>query len=88
MTNLKKIALVMTAAAAVTLGGCHVFKQKSVAKHADATVTQQVALPAVSLQSLDARVTDIEKRMAAARAARARAAVVVAPVKKHFYEVN
>lgn len=84
--NLQKIALAMTAAAAVTLGGCHVLKQKPVAGHVAATATTQVAPPAVSLQSLDARVTDIEKRMAAARAARAKAAIIVAPVKKHFYD--
>jgi hypothetical protein len=76
IVNMKTtIFLTTLAAVAVTLGGCHVFKQAPVARHADVTVTQQTARPAPTLESLDARVSDIEKRMAAARAANARAAV-------------
>lgn len=71
MMNLQKIALVLTAAAAVTLGGCHVLKTQTTAKHATATVKVEVP---VTLESLDVRVRDIENRMAAARAARAKAA--------------
>lgn len=68
-----KIMTVLAVAAAVTLGGCHVFKQKSVATGAVATVKQAAPIPAVTLENLDVRVADIEHRMAAARAARAAA---------------
>lgn len=60
-------------AVAVTLGGCHVFKQKPVAHSVAAQEKQVVVAPALSLESLDLRVSDIEDRMARARAARARA---------------
>jgi hypothetical protein len=73
MTLLHKMSVVSLVVVGVTLGGCHVFKQKQ--DHRVAVVpVSQVDRPAPTLESLDARVTDIERRMAAARAANARAA--------------
>lgn len=68
-------------ASAVTLGGCHVFKQPPVRQSAGVTVIQKASQPAVTIQSLDARVTALEDRLNKARAARAAAAkAAAAPV--------
>lgn len=58
----------------VTLGGCHVLKPKSEAKHATAPVKKEVVLPAASLEELNIRLTNVERRLDAAKAARAKAA--------------
>lgn len=67
-------------ASAVTLGGCHVFKQAPIRQNAAVTVMPKASQPAVTVASLDARVTAIEDRLNKARAARAAAAkAAVAP---------
>lgn len=73
-----KIAALLVAAA-VTLGGCHVFKQHPVAGNAHAV--KQVVLPVASVEELDIRVTNIEHRLDAAKLARARAAMKPLPLK-------
>lgn len=58
---MKKYLTIATVAVAVTLGGCHVFKQKPVAKPVAAEKAQIVSV-APTLQSLDARLTAVEQR--------------------------
>lgn len=65
-----KLMTAMTVVLSVSLGGCHVFKSQS-GTHAVAVT--ETAKPKVTVEELDIRVTDIERRMAAARAARAKA---------------
>lgn len=67
---LKTMAMIV--GLSVSVAGCHVFKQHPEVKSVDATVIQKTAKLAPTLQELDLRVTDIERRMAAARAYRAK----------------
>lgn len=62
----------------VMLAGCHVFKQHPAAGPVAVQVTSQKAVPAVSLQSLDARLKVVESRNARIDA-RARANKVAQP---------
>lgn len=63
-----KSSLIALIIAGVALGGCNIHKQVAVKKQDRA----EVSAPKLSLESLDLRVADIERRMAAARAARAK----------------
>lgn len=90
MINVKTLIAGILVASAVTLGGCHVFKKPQAAKSADVTVMAKTSQPVVSLSSLNDRLTAVEGRLNAARAARAKLRATVAepvpvPVKKHFY---
>lgn len=72
-----KSSLIALIIAGVVLGGCNIHKQSVVKKQDRA----EVSVPKVSLESLDLRVSDIERRMAAARAAakaKAHAPLVIA----------
>lgn len=75
--TMKYIPMIGIVALAVTLGGCHVFKQPKVQAPVAVTETQK-AVSAPTLSNLDLRVTAIEKRMDRARAqyAKDRAALI------------
>lgn len=64
--------MAMIVGLSVSVAGCHVFKPKSEVSSANVMVIQKTAKLAPTLQELDLRVTDIERRMAAARAYRAK----------------
>lgn len=84
---MNKFFLAGTVAIAVTLGGCHVFKQHREVKSAVVMETQK-ANPAPTLSNLDLRVTAIEKRLDDAKKARAVAAKKVVPVAPYPYFVK
>lgn len=72
-----KIAIITALMGTLALAGCNIHKQSVVKKQDRA----EVSVPKVSLESLDLRVSDIERRMAAARAAakaKAHAPLVIA----------
>lgn len=67
---MKNIAIITALMGTLALGGCVVHKKEAVVKKLDRV---EVLAPKVTLESLDLRVTDIERRMAAARAAKVKA---------------
>lgn len=67
---MKKLAITLALAAVFTLGACNIKKQ-----HVEVKQDRVVAVaPKLSLESLDARVSDLERSRASARAAVRRAA--------------